>query len=180
MIYRDRSKQLIGPSQSTYMDKILKRSRMDNSKCGNIPMQERLDLNKEQCASTPKEVKRMQKQSTTVMSATEAEYIAALEAAMEAVWIRKFISVLGIVPTNIKPIKMYCDNSVVILIANKPGVQRGARYYPRRYHYVYECIELGEINPVKVHTDNNLAYPFTKLYQKESLLSMLEALASFS
>ncbi|GJY53131.1 hypothetical protein Tco_0444795 [Tanacetum coccineum] len=33
---------------------------MDNSKCGHIPMQERLDLNKTQGASTPKEVKRMQ------------------------------------------------------------------------------------------------------------------------
>ncbi|GJX66390.1 retrotransposon protein, putative, ty1-copia subclass, partial [Tanacetum coccineum] len=32
------------------------------------------------------------KQSTIAMSATEAEYIAASEAAMEAVWIRKFIS----------------------------------------------------------------------------------------
>ncbi|GJV91021.1 retrotransposon protein, putative, ty1-copia subclass [Tanacetum coccineum] len=32
------------------------------------------------------------KQSTTAMSATEFEYIAASEAAMEAVWIRKFIS----------------------------------------------------------------------------------------
>ncbi|GKE37487.1 hypothetical protein Tco_1460892 [Tanacetum coccineum] len=37
------------------------------------------------------------KQSTTAMSATEAEYIAASEAAMEAVWIRKFIS--GLVHT---------------------------------------------------------------------------------
>ncbi|GJZ49002.1 hypothetical protein Tco_0603192 [Tanacetum coccineum] len=33
---------------------------MDNSKRGHIPMQERLDLNKTQGASTPKEVKRMQ------------------------------------------------------------------------------------------------------------------------
>ncbi|GJS67871.1 hypothetical protein Tco_0682436 [Tanacetum coccineum] len=33
---------------------------MDNSKRGRIPMQERLDLNKTQGASTPKEVKRMQ------------------------------------------------------------------------------------------------------------------------
>ncbi|GJY85226.1 retrotransposon protein, putative, ty1-copia subclass [Tanacetum coccineum] len=59
-IYRDRSKRLIGLSQSAYMDKILKRYRMDNSKCGNIPMQEKLDLNKTQGASTPEEVKRMQ------------------------------------------------------------------------------------------------------------------------
>ncbi|GJR84735.1 retrotransposon protein, putative, ty1-copia subclass [Tanacetum coccineum] len=59
-IYRDRSKRLIGRSQSAYMDKILKRYRMDNSKRGNIPMQERLDLNKTQGASTPEEVKHMQ------------------------------------------------------------------------------------------------------------------------
>ncbi|GJR33753.1 retrotransposon protein, putative, ty1-copia subclass [Tanacetum coccineum] len=151
--------------QSAYMNKIKKSFKMDNSKCGKIPMQERLDLNKTQGASTLKEVKRMQnvpyasnpgepywtavktilkylrnnkdiflvygrnpkaelrvdcycdfgfetdrddikfqtvyvfilnggvvdwkssKQSTTTMSATEAEYIAALEAAMEAVFL---------------------------------------------------------------------------------------------
>ncbi|GKA80972.1 hypothetical protein Tco_0787664 [Tanacetum coccineum] len=33
---------------------------MDNSKCGHIPMQERLDLNQTQGASTHEEVKRMQ------------------------------------------------------------------------------------------------------------------------
>ncbi|GJW63883.1 retrotransposon protein, putative, ty1-copia subclass [Tanacetum coccineum] len=54
-ICRDRSKRLIGLSQSAYMDKILKRFRIDTSKCGYILMQERLDLNK-----TQGEVKRMQ------------------------------------------------------------------------------------------------------------------------
>ncbi|GKB26844.1 retrotransposon protein, putative, ty1-copia subclass [Tanacetum coccineum] len=59
-IYRNRSKRLIGLGQNAYMDKILKRYKMDNSKHGHIPMQERLDLNKTQSASTPEEVKRMQ------------------------------------------------------------------------------------------------------------------------
>ncbi|GJU85019.1 retrotransposon protein, putative, ty1-copia subclass [Tanacetum coccineum] len=59
-IYRDRSRRLIGLCQNAYMDKILKRYRMDNSKRGYIPMQERLDLNKTQGASTPRKVKRMQ------------------------------------------------------------------------------------------------------------------------
>ncbi|GJT52962.1 retrotransposon protein, putative, ty1-copia subclass [Tanacetum coccineum] len=58
-IYRDRSKRLIGIGQNAYMDKILKRYKMDNSKRGHIPMQERLDLNKSQGAQTPKEVNRM-------------------------------------------------------------------------------------------------------------------------
>ncbi|GKA37927.1 hypothetical protein Tco_0724492 [Tanacetum coccineum] len=59
-IYRDRSKGLIRLSQSSYMDKILKIFKMDNSKRGNILTQERLDLNKTQGASTPEEAKRMQ------------------------------------------------------------------------------------------------------------------------
>ncbi|GJT39178.1 retrotransposon protein, putative, ty1-copia subclass [Tanacetum coccineum] len=53
-VTRYMSKQLIGLGQQAYMDKILKRYRMDNSKRGHIPMQERLDLNKTQGASTPK------------------------------------------------------------------------------------------------------------------------------
>ncbi|GKD08124.1 hypothetical protein Tco_1187809 [Tanacetum coccineum] len=165
---------------------------MDNFKRGTIPMQERLDLNKTQGASTPEEVKRMQnvpyasavgelhwiavknilkylrntkdmflvyggnpstelrvkcycdagfepdkddtksqtgyvfvlnggavdwkssKQSTIAMFDIESEYIATSEAAMEAVWIRKFISGLGIVPTINEPLNMYCDNSAAV------------------------------------------------------------------
>ncbi|GJS84822.1 retrotransposon protein, putative, ty1-copia subclass [Tanacetum coccineum] len=54
-IKRDNGKALIGLGQNSYMDKILKRYKMDNSKRSTIPMQERLDLNKSQGAQTPKE-----------------------------------------------------------------------------------------------------------------------------
>ncbi|GJR96765.1 hypothetical protein Tco_0268939 [Tanacetum coccineum] len=109
------------------------------------------------------------KQSTTVMSATEAEYIAASEAGMEAVWIMKFISGLGIVPTINEPIKMFCDNLAALHFAYKLGVLKGARHYHRRYHYVCECIKLGEIKILKVHTDDNLADPFMKALPKGKL-----------
>ncbi|GJX87721.1 retrotransposon protein, putative, ty1-copia subclass [Tanacetum coccineum] len=59
-IYSDKSKRLNELGQNAYMDKILKRYRMDNSKRGHILMQERLDLNKTQGASTPEKVKHMQ------------------------------------------------------------------------------------------------------------------------
>nr|GEU69345.1 retrotransposon protein, putative, Ty1-copia subclass [Tanacetum cinerariifolium] len=59
-IYRDKSKRLIRPGQNDFMDKILKRYQIDNSKRSNIPIQERLDLNKTQGASTTEEVKCMQ------------------------------------------------------------------------------------------------------------------------
>nr|GEY03509.1 retrotransposon protein, putative, Ty1-copia subclass [Tanacetum cinerariifolium] len=59
-IYRDRSRWLIGLCKSAYIEKILKRYCMENSKHGSIPMQEKLKLSKSQGASTPAELKRMQ------------------------------------------------------------------------------------------------------------------------
>ncbi|GKA40834.1 hypothetical protein Tco_0733427 [Tanacetum coccineum] len=146
------SKRLIRIGQNAYMDKILKRYKMDNSKCGHIPMQEKLDLNKTQGASTLKEVKRMQNvpYASVVGSImiclhfewrrSGLEYIAALEATMEAVWIRNVFQGL-----------------------------RGTRHYHRRYHYVRESIALGKIRFFKVHTDDNLADPFTKALSKGKL-----------
>nr|GEV29279.1 hypothetical protein [Tanacetum cinerariifolium] len=59
-IYRDRSKRLIDLCQSAYVEKILKRYYMENSKCRMIPMQEKLKLSKSQGALTPAEKQRMQ------------------------------------------------------------------------------------------------------------------------
>ncbi|GJU69668.1 retrotransposon protein, putative, ty1-copia subclass [Tanacetum coccineum] len=57
--YKIIDERLIGIGQKDYMDKILKRYKMDNSKRGHIPMQERPDLNKSQGAQMPKEVNRI-------------------------------------------------------------------------------------------------------------------------
>ncbi|GJT05679.1 retrotransposon protein, putative, ty1-copia subclass [Tanacetum coccineum] len=59
-IYRDRSKRLIGLCQSAYIEKILKKFYMENSKRGTIPMQEKLKLSKSQGASILAEIQRMQ------------------------------------------------------------------------------------------------------------------------
>ena len=61
---------------------------------------------------------------------------------------------------------LYCDNSGAIIIANEPRVHKGARHYLRRYHYVRKQNELREIKLLKVHTDYNLADPFTKALLK--------------
>ncbi|KAJ9566455.1 hypothetical protein OSB04_002421 [Centaurea solstitialis] len=58
-IYRNRSKRLIGLSQSTYIDKILKRFRMDESKKGFIPMQHGIVLSKSQCPVSSQDQDRM-------------------------------------------------------------------------------------------------------------------------
>nr|GEW11253.1 hypothetical protein [Tanacetum cinerariifolium] len=54
-IMRDKSKQLITLSQSAYLEKTLKKSRMENSKKGYTPMMEKPDYRKSQGAKTHSE-----------------------------------------------------------------------------------------------------------------------------
>ncbi|GJY76263.1 retrotransposon protein, putative, ty1-copia subclass [Tanacetum coccineum] len=211
-IYRDRSKRLIGLGQNAYMDKILKRYKMDNSKRGHISIQERLDLNKTQGASTPEEVKRMKNVPYASLwllnyavrcTRPDVAYVLGLwveilklklrvdcycDAGFEtdrddtksqtgyifilnggAVDWKSSKQSLGIVPTINEPIRMFCDNSAALHFANEPGVQKGARHYHRRYHYVRESIALGEIRFLKLHTYDNLADLFTKALPKGKL-----------
>ena len=60
-IYRDRSKRLIGLSQDTYIDKVLKRFNMEEAKKEFLPMSHGIHFNKTQCPTTTDERERMSK-----------------------------------------------------------------------------------------------------------------------
>ncbi|GJS67135.1 retrotransposon protein, putative, ty1-copia subclass [Tanacetum coccineum] len=189
-IIRDRSKWLIALSQSAYLQKILKKFRMENSKKGYTPIMEKPDYRKSQGAKTPTKVQRMQrvpyasaigsimntKDMVLVYGAkpkdelkvscyadAKAEYITAAEALMEVVWVRKFIDGLrGVMSSNKRPMEMLCDNEPALAIASDPEILKGARHFQKKYHYIHEVIQEGEIVLKKVHTDDNVANPFTK------------------
>ena len=59
-------------------------------------------------------------QSITTDSTTEAEYVAVSDAAKEAVWIRKFVSELGVVPSIESAVPLFCDNNGAIALAKEP------------------------------------------------------------
>ncbi|GJX17413.1 retrotransposon protein, putative, ty1-copia subclass [Tanacetum coccineum] len=80
----------------------------------------------------------------------DAEYIAEFDASKEAVWIRKFIYGLNVVPMIEEPITMYCDNTGAIAIANDHGVTKGARYFCAKVHYLQETIDLGDVRIEKL------------------------------
>nr|GEV47134.1 hypothetical protein [Tanacetum cinerariifolium] len=92
----------------------------------------------------------------------------------------KFIDEIGVVPSNDYPIKMNCDNSAAIIMAKESKIQKGARHFKRKYHYVRECIETGEIDIVKVHTDANLVDPFTKALDGPKLTRHARSMARTS
>ena len=58
-IYRDRSKRMIGLSQSTYINKVLDRFKMADSKRGYLPMSHGMTLSKTKCPKTLDERRRM-------------------------------------------------------------------------------------------------------------------------
>jgi hypothetical protein len=92
----------------------------------------------------------------------EAQYIAASEAAKETVWIRNFVSELGIVPSASSPIDLFCDNSGVIAQAKEPMSHKRAKHILQCYHLIHEIIDRGDVMICKVHIGQNVAYLFTK------------------
>ena len=102
------------------------------------------------------------KQSTVADSTTEAEYITASDAAKEAVWIKKFITDLEVVPSIINHVDVYCDNNGAIAQAKEPRSHQRSKHILRRYHLIREIIERGDVKICRVPTDDNVADPLTK------------------
>ncbi|KAL0444613.1 UNVERIFIED_CONTAM: Retrovirus-related Pol polyprotein from transposon RE2 [Sesamum latifolium] len=58
-IYMDRSRRMLGLTQSSYIEKVLKRFRMEHSKRGVLPTRHGIKLSKKQSPKTDEELKRM-------------------------------------------------------------------------------------------------------------------------
>ncbi|KAL0457763.1 UNVERIFIED_CONTAM: hypothetical protein Slati_0403500 [Sesamum latifolium] len=58
-IYKDRSRRMLGLTQSSCIKKVLKRFKMENSKRGFLPMRHGVKLSKKQSPKTDEELKRM-------------------------------------------------------------------------------------------------------------------------
>ncbi|GKA97574.1 hypothetical protein Tco_0825468 [Tanacetum coccineum] len=165
---------------------------MENSKRCSVSMQKKPNLSKAQGTKTPSEKNPSEAYWTAVKTIlkylrntkdmvlvyggipetnlkvtcyidAKVGYIVVAEASTKAVWMRKFYDGLGnVMPTNKRPMEMLCENMPAIAIANDPRIIKGARHYQRKYHYIREVFQDGEIILKKVHTDNNVANPFTK------------------
>ena len=79
---------------------------------------------------------RSSKQDTIADSTTEAEYIAASEAAKEVFWIKKFIIGLGVVPSISDPVNMYCENNGAITQAKEPKSHQRSKHILMHYHLI--------------------------------------------
>ena len=76
------------------------------------------------------------KQSCIADSTMEAEYVTACEAAKEFVWLKKFISDLGVVRIEQVPITLFCENNRAVAQSKDPRNHKKGKHIERKYHII--------------------------------------------
>ena len=85
-----------------------------------------------------------------------------LEAVKEGVWMKQFMTDLGVVPSALDPMTLFYDNTCSIALAKEPRFHKRTRHIKRCYNSIRDAIKEEEINICKVHTNLNVADPLTK------------------
>ena len=76
------------------------------------------------------------KQQTVDDSTCESEYITASEASKEAIWLKKFIGDLGVVPSIKEPVEIFCNNEGAVALNKEPRDHGRSRKINRKYHFI--------------------------------------------
>ncbi|KAL4304503.1 hypothetical protein GQ457_10G014750 [Hibiscus cannabinus] len=93
------------------------------------------------------------------LSTTEAEYMAVVEAAKEALWLIGLVKELGLEQGGVQ---LHYDSQSAIHLAKNQVYHARTKHIDVRFHKIGELIASGEILLQKVHTANNAADMLTK------------------
>ncbi|GJY30989.1 retrovirus-related pol polyprotein from transposon TNT 1-94 [Tanacetum coccineum] len=91
----------------------------------------------------------------------EAERVACYEATIHALWLRNFISGLGVVDTLIKPLKIYCDNAATIFFSKNDKYSKGAKHMDIQFFIVKQEIQKQRVYLEHISKDLMIADPLT-------------------
>ncbi|KAA0065452.1 gag/pol protein [Cucumis melo var. makuwa] len=116
------------------------------------------------------------KQLCIADSTMEAEYVAACEAAKEAVCFKKFLIDLEVVPNMHLPITLYCDNSGAVANSREPRNHKRGKHIKRKYHLIREIVHRGDVTVTKISSEQNMVDPFTKAFTAKVFESHLYGL----
>ena len=78
------------------------------------------------------------KQPIIVASTMEAKFVACFEATILILWLWNFILGLGIVNSIVKPLKIYCDNSIVVFFSKNDKFWESVKHMKVKYFVVKE------------------------------------------
>ncbi|KAL6323766.1 hypothetical protein AAG906_002234 [Vitis piasezkii] len=107
-------------------------------------------------------LQRSEKQSITASSTMEAEFVACFEASSHALWLRNFISRLGVVNSIAKPFRIYCDNTTFIFFYKNGKFSSGSKHIDLKYLVVKEIVQKQQVSIENIRTTLMVADPLTK------------------
>ena len=84
----------------------------------------------------------------------EAEYVASCEAAKDTVWLKKFLSDLGVVRMKQVPITLFCNNSGAVAQSKDPRNQKKGKHIKRKYHIIHDIVARGDVVVAKIDSAN--------------------------
>eukprot|EP00253_Pinus_taeda_P002358 PITA_02358 len=227
-ITRDRENRKLTLSQSEYIEMVLKRFNMKNTKLVRIPLASHFKLSKEVCPKTQEEMAYMSKvpyasvvgslmyemvctrldiahavgavrrymnnpgkehwmavkwilrylrggttiswvsklQSVVALSTRKAEYVAAIEASKEMIWLQRFLDLLG---KKQELGKLYSDSQSAIHLANSFAFHSKTKYIQLKYHFIWSVLEDEQLKMEKIHTSQNPTDMLKKVVTREKL-----------
>ena len=92
----------------------------------------------------------------------EAEFLACFEVTVHGLWLRNFISELGIVDSVSKPVRIYCDNSIAVFFSKNDKYSKGAKHMELKYLIVKEDVQKQRVSIEHISTQLMVADPLTK------------------
>lgn len=101
-----------------------------------------------------------QKQDIVALSSCEAEFVAATEAAKQAVWLQELLS--EITGGETERVTIYVDNKSAISLTKNPVFHGRSKHIHRRYHFIRECVENGQVEVEHVAGSRQKADILTK------------------
>ena len=101
------------------------------------------------------------KQKTVALSSTEAEYIAATDAACEAIWLRRLLSDLQ--QKIEEPIVICYDNMSTIAMTKNPVFHARTKHIELRHQFIRDLVGEGEIQLQFVSTNDQPVDVLTKV-----------------
>ncbi len=102
-----------------------------------------------------------QRQKTVSLSTTEAEYVAASEAAKEVVWLKGLINDLG-TDLQVETVPLRIDNESAMKLTKNAEFHGRTKHINIKHHFVRELVDDGTILPIRVASADNVADVLTK------------------
>lgn len=101
-----------------------------------------------------------QKQEVVALSSCEAEFMAATEAAKQAIWLQELLC--EVTGDKCERVIIRVDNKSAISLTRNPVFHGRSKHIHRRYHFIRECVENGQVDVEHVAGDNQKADILTK------------------